>query len=87
MEAARLDALTSDHRRSEMARTERPRAVVEPDGGGPAGPGTHATQEVVDFSDDRRGSSVAEQLIRNEPVAPPTDTQHDVNPGNQTQQR
>jgi hypothetical protein len=41
---------------------------------------------VVDFTRGCRGSSVAEQLIRNESVAPPTDTQYDANPGNQTQQ-
>jgi integrase len=64
--------LSPDHLRSEMARTERPRAVVEPDGGTTAGKGTHVEPEVVDFSDERRGSSVAEQLIRNPtPLARP----------------
>jgi hypothetical protein len=86
MEAARLDALTF---RSPAQRNGADGAPTSRRGtrwGGPAGPGTHATQEVVDFSGERRGSSVAEQLIRNEPVAPPTDTQHDVNPGTPTQQ-
>jgi hypothetical protein len=35
--------------------------------------------------DERWGSSVAEQLIRKQPEAPPDSTQHDVTPGNQTQ--
>ena len=42
--------------------------------------------EVGVESAERRGSSVAEQLIRNEPPASPDSTQHDVTPGNQTQQ-
>ena len=47
--------------------------------------GQNAT-EVVEFTDERRGSSVAEQLIRKQPQTPVDSTQHDVNPGNQTQQ-
>ena len=58
--------LSPDHLRNEMSRTERPRALVEPDAGTTAAHGIHADWEVVDFSDERRGSSVAEQLIRNQ---------------------
>jgi len=58
--------LSPDHLRNEMARTERPRALVEPNAGTTAAQGIHADREVVDFSDERRGSSVAEQLIRNQ---------------------
>jgi hypothetical protein len=46
--------------------------------------GTDA-QEVVESTDEHRGRSVAEQLIRKQPQAPPAKTQHDVNPGNQTE--
>ncbi len=55
--------LAPDHLRSEIARTER---VVEPNVGtnGPAND-EHAAQ-VVDFTRARRGSSEAEQLIRNQ---------------------
>jgi len=46
----------------------------------------HNTPEVVESTDERRGSSVAEQLIRKQSRAPGDGTQADVTPGNQTQQ-
>jgi hypothetical protein len=42
--------------------------------------------EVAESMDERRGSSVAEQLIRKQPQAPPDSTQQDVTPGNESQQ-
>jgi hypothetical protein len=42
--------------------------------------------EVVEFTDERRGSSVAEQLIRKHPRVPTDSTQPDATAGNQTQQ-
>jgi hypothetical protein len=92
-EAAQLDSpfrlryphLSPDRFRGEITRTERPDAV-EPDAvTGPRRGGEDAP-EVAESMYEHRGSSVAEQLIRNEPQAPPRRTQHDINPGNQTQQ-
>ena len=57
--------LSPEHLRGEMAKTERP-AVVEPDAGTRVGQAGQNTPEVVESTDDRRGSSVAEQLIRNQ---------------------
>ena len=56
--------LSPEHLRGEMAKTERP-AVVEPDARTMTGHRGQASPEVVEFTDERRGSSVAEQLIRN----------------------
>jgi len=53
------------HLRGEMAKTERP-AVVEPNAGTRAWQAGQTAPEVVEFTDERRGSSVAEQLIRNQ---------------------
>ena len=57
--------LSPEHLRGEMAKTER-LAVVEPDAGTRAGQAGQNAPEVVKFTDERRGSSVAEQLIRNQ---------------------
>ena len=57
-----------------------PQEMLEDRGAGQNAP------EVVEFTDERRGSSVAEQLIRKHPEPPPDSTQHDVEPGDQTQQ-
>ena len=57
--------LSPEHLRGEMAKTERP-AAVEPDAGTRAGRAGQTAPEVVEFTDERRGSSVAEQLIRNQ---------------------
>jgi integrase/recombinase XerD len=57
--------LSPEHLRGEMAKTERP-AVVEPDAGTKTGHRGQAAPEMVEFTDERRGSSVAEQLIRNQ---------------------
>jgi hypothetical protein len=38
--------------------------------------------EVAELMNERRCSSVAEQLIRKQPQLPAARTQHDVNPGN-----
>ena len=55
--------LAPDHLRAEIARTER---AVEPVAGtnGPAD--DEGAAQVVDFTTERRGSSEAEQLIRNQ---------------------
>ena len=68
----------------EMAKTERSDAEEPGTGVGQRG---QDASEVVKFTDERRGSSVAEQLIRKEPRAPADRTQHDVPRGNQTQQQ
>ncbi len=57
--------LSQDHLRSEMAKTER-RAVLEPNAGTNTGGGAEDAAQVVDSAEERRGSSVAEQLIRNQ---------------------
>jgi len=57
--------LSPEHLRGEMAKTERP-AVVERDAGTRVGQVGQQRPEVVEFTDERRGSSVAEQLIRNQ---------------------
>ena len=41
---------------------------------------------MADSMDERRGSSVAEQLIRKQPQTPSDSMKHDVAPGNPTQQ-
>jgi integrase len=55
--------LSPDHLRAEMAKTER---HVEPDAGTMEAPGGGGAAEVLESTDERRGSSVAEQLIRNQ---------------------
>jgi predicted secreted protein len=55
--------LSPEHLRGEMAKTERS-AGVEPDAGTRAGQSGQNVPEVVESTDERRGSSVAEQLIR-----------------------
>jgi hypothetical protein len=55
--------LSSDHLRAEMAKTERP---VEPDDGTKEARGGEGEAKVLESTDERRGSSVAEQLIRNQ---------------------
>jgi len=57
--------LSPEHLRSEMAKTERPIAV-EPDAGTKTRHGRQDAPEMVELTDERRGSSVAEQLIRNQ---------------------
>ena len=57
--------LSPEHLRGEMAKTERS-AGVEPVAGTRAGQSGQNAPEVVEFTDERRGSSVAEQLIRNQ---------------------
>jgi integrase len=75
----RYSHLSPDYLRSEMAKTEAPRAQGEQEHG-----------RVSDGAERNclksRGSSVAEQLIRKQSQTPADSTQHDVNPGNQTQQ-
>jgi len=58
--------LGPEHMRGEMARTERRVAELEPNAGTRAGVWGQDTPEVVESTDERRGSSVAEQLIRNQ---------------------
>jgi hypothetical protein len=70
--------------RGEMAPTERPGAV-EPDAGIDTGRCGADAPEVAEPMDKCRSSSGAEQLIRKEPPAAPTKTQHDANPDNPTQ--
>jgi hypothetical protein len=70
---------------------ERPHRVAGlvirgPVAGTRVGQSGQGAPEVVEFTDERRGSSVAEQLIRKQPQPPPDSTQPDVTPGNQTQQ-
>ena len=54
-----------EHLRGEMVKTERS-AGVEPNAGTRVGESGQNASEVVEFTDERRGSSVAEQLIRNQ---------------------
>jgi hypothetical protein len=64
--------------------TRAPGRCVEPDAGtGPRRCGEDAP-EVAESMYERRGSSVAGQLIRKEPQMPADSTQRDVTPGNQT---
>jgi hypothetical protein len=55
--------LAPDHLRAEITRTER---VVEPVVGTRDAARDEDASQVVDFSPPRRGSSEAEQLIRNQ---------------------
>ena len=57
--------LAPDHLRNEIVRTERPEAV-EPLLGTKSAVDDEDAAQVVDFNPRRRGSSVAEQLIRNQ---------------------
>jgi len=57
--------LSPDHLRREMLATER-RAILEPNVGTRHPAGDEDALEVLDSSDERRGSSVVEQLIRNQ---------------------
>jgi hypothetical protein len=57
--------LSPEHLRGEMAKTEQS-VAVEPDAGTRVGQRGQNAPEVVEFTDERRGSSVAEQLIRNQ---------------------
>jgi hypothetical protein len=77
----RYPHLSLERCRGEMARTERPGAV-EPDAGTGARRCGEDAPEVEESMYERRGSSVAEQLIRKQPQAPADSTQHDINPGN-----
>jgi hypothetical protein len=54
-----------EHLRGEMVKTERS-AGVEPNAGTRMGESGQNASEVIEFTDERRGSSVAEQLIRNQ---------------------
>jgi integrase len=58
--------LAPDHLRNEIARTERPAQAVEPVVGTMESAGDEDASQVIDFRTERRGSSVAEQLIRNQ---------------------
>jgi hypothetical protein len=58
--------LAPDHLRNEIARTERPAQAVEPLVGTRDTAGDEGAAQVVDFGGSSRGSSVAEQLIRNQ---------------------
>jgi hypothetical protein len=58
--------LAPDHLRNEIARTERPAQAVEPLVGTKDTAGDESAAQVVDFRASSRGSSVAEQLIRNQ---------------------
>ena len=57
--------LSPDHLRREMLVTER-RTILEPNVGTKRPPSDEGALEVLDSWDERRGSSVAEQLIRNQ---------------------
>jgi integrase len=57
--------LAPDHLRSEMLATER-RVFLEPNSGTERPPNDESILEVLDSADERRGSSVVEQLIRNQ---------------------
>jgi integrase len=57
--------MSPEHLRGEMAKTERS-AGVEPNAGTRVGQSGQSASEVVESTDERRGSSVAEQLIRNQ---------------------
>lgn len=61
----RYARVSREHLRGEMAKTERP-AAVEPDAGTRVEQLGQDSSEVVESTDERRGSSVAEQLIRNQ---------------------
>ena len=63
--AMRYAHLSPEHLRGEMAKTERS-VIVEPDARIRMGHSGHNTPEVLESTDERRGSSVAEQLIRNQ---------------------
>jgi hypothetical protein len=56
--------LAPDQLRNEITRTERPVQAVEPVVGTTGSAGDEDASQVVDFRTIRRGSSVAEQLIR-----------------------
>ena len=56
--------MSPEHLRGEMVKTERS-AGVEPNAGTRVGESGQNASEVIEFTDERRGSSVAEQLIRN----------------------
>ena len=58
--------LAPDHLRNEIARTERPAQVLEPDSGTKRSLHDERAAQVVDFISPSRGSSEAEQLIRNQ---------------------
>src|SRR5262249_17297083 len=58
--------LAADHLRNEITRTERPVQGVEPVIGTIEFAGDEDAGQVVDFKAKRRGSSEAEQLIRNQ---------------------
>ena len=58
-------AQSPEHLRGEMAKTERS-VGVEANAGTRVGQAGQNAPEVVEFTDERRGSSVAEQLIRNQ---------------------
>ena len=57
--------LSPEHLRGEMAKTERA-VVLEPDAGTSGAQWGQNASEVVESTNERRGSSVAEQLIRNQ---------------------
>ena len=58
--------LAQDHLRAEITRTERIPAPLEPLAGTSEVTDDEGASQVVDFSPSRRGSSEAEQLIRNQ---------------------
>jgi hypothetical protein len=58
--------LAPEHVRVEISRTERPGAVLEPNPGTKGSADDEHARKVVDFVGTSRGSSVAEQLIRNQ---------------------
>jgi hypothetical protein len=57
--------LSPEHLRGEMAKTERS-VSLEPVAGTRVGQRGQEAPEVLESADERRGSSVAEQLIRNQ---------------------
>jgi hypothetical protein len=75
--------LSPEHLRGEMATEGSP--GVEPEAGSKAGQSGRNAPEVVESTGERRGSSVAEQLIRKHPQVAPDPTQLGANPGNPTQ--
>ena len=70
--------LAPDHLRNEIARTDRPGQPVEPVLGTRDASGDEDASQVVDSEASRRGSSVAEQLIRNPGRRRRTPPQSDV---------
>jgi hypothetical protein len=58
--------LAPDHLRNEIAETERPAQAVEPIVGARDTADDEGATQVVKFENASRGSSVAEQLIRNQ---------------------